>query len=194
MALSFTLLRFWYFCSTSSSSFCHVIPYTSVYSLCINLWFIYFVLCSLLEIWASYNSEYWVCLQGCCAMESAGFSIMWYWHFTFALQYVGRYFPPKHLSLCTDYIASRASRVMLTHYMFGDSKHLFREESDKCHPSGHRVLLCIGHHVWSVVVVCLLDPLVSAPEQGQGDLCVCLGHAEVGGGGTMLWARIVQSV
>lgn len=30
-----------------------------------------------------------------------------------------------------------------------------------------------------------LDPLVSAPEQGQGDLRVCLGHAEVGGGGTI---------
>lgn len=30
-----------------------------------------------------------------------------------------------------------------------------------------------------------LDSLVSALEQGQGDLGMCLGHAEVGSGGTM---------
>jgi len=30
-----------------------------------------------------------------------------------------------------------------------------------------------------------LDLLVSAPEQGQGDLGVCLGHAGVGSGGTV---------
>jgi len=84
VTLSFTLSYFLYI---SSSSSCHVTPYAAVYSLCITLQFIYFVLYSLLEIWASYSSEYWECHQGCDAMESAGFSITWYWHFTFALKY-----------------------------------------------------------------------------------------------------------
>ena len=57
---------------------------------------------------------------------------------------------------------------MLTHYLFGNT------ESDKCPSSGWRMLVCIGHCVPAIAA------LVSAPEQGQGDLGVCLGHAEVG--------------